>query len=63
MRPNLGSGTASIPENGRLCRKTYVNSKTRRSGIFTVQCACRHPKLLRVQSSLVLKVCIPHFSF
>ena len=41
-------GNTSRKENSRSCRKNYVKPDSRSPGIFTVQCVCRHHKLIGV---------------
>ncbi len=48
VRPNIDFGSTSNRENGRLCTKNYASAKSHTPGIFTVQCVCRHLKLLVV---------------
>ncbi len=46
VRPLLNFGSSSRKENTRTCRKNYLKSDSHSPGIFTVQCVCRHPKLI-----------------
>ena len=46
VRPAMVFGNYSRKENSRTCRKNYVKSDSHSPGIFTVQCVCRHPKLI-----------------
>ena len=46
VRPLLDFGSSSKKKNSRTCRKNYLKSDSRSSGIFSVQCVCRHPKLI-----------------
>jgi len=47
VRPRIDFGRdGRSRENTRNCRKLYTKSETHSPGIFTVQCACRNPKLL-----------------
>lgn len=48
MRPGLYFVSSSKKENSRSCRKNYRKPEAITAGIFTVQCVCRHPKLLGV---------------
>jgi len=48
VRPRVDFGTTSIQENGKTCAKSYVRSKSHSPGLFTVQCCCRHPKLIGI---------------
>ena len=48
IRLNIDFGRTSNRENGRPCTKNYASAKSHAPAIFTVQCVCRHPKLLGV---------------
>ena len=48
VRPNMDFGPTSSAENSRSCRKHYSKARAHTPGIFTVQCACKRPKLLGV---------------
>jgi len=48
VRPRIDFGLSSKKENSKQCTKNYRASSSHSPGIFTVQCACRHPKLLGV---------------
>ena len=55
VRPGLDFGLNSHKENAKQCRKNYTKSDTHSPGIFTVQCVCRHPKLLGVSVMLEME--------
>ena len=46
VRPGVDFGKSSKKKNVRSCRINYSKSDSHSPGIFTVQCACRHPKLI-----------------
>ena len=46
IRPVTTFGDSSRKENFRSCRKNYVKSDSHSTGIFTVPCVCRYPKLI-----------------
>ena len=48
VRSRLTFGATGRQENLRICRKNYRASFSHSSGILTVQCVCRHPKLLEL---------------
>ena len=48
VRPRIDFGTTSKDENSKQCTKVYKASTAFSSGIFTVQCVCKFPKLLGI---------------
>ncbi len=48
VRPRVDFGNSARTENSRTCTKNYISSDSHSPGIFTVQCCCRHPKLLGI---------------
>ena len=46
MRPNVSFGLSSRKDNVQSCSESYRKSENHSSGIFTLQCVCRHPKLI-----------------
>ncbi len=48
MRPLLDFGLSSRRENAWSCRKNYVKSDSHSPAIFTMQCICRNPKIIKM---------------
>lgn len=48
VRPRLDFGPTKKEENSRGCSKKYPCSTEHSPGIFTVQCCCKHPKILGI---------------
>ena len=46
LRPYVSFGLSFRKENVQSCRKRYRKSENYLLGIFTLQCECRHPKLI-----------------
>ncbi len=48
VRPRVEFGDYSKVENSRSCAKHYIRSESHSPGLFTVECCCKHPKLIGV---------------
>ena len=48
VRPGLDFGEERRDEDSKHCWKNYKKWEMRLSGIFTVQCVCRFPKVVRI---------------